>query len=308
MGPEDAVDARAQADVDLSPLVDAAAKGYTVELEGHDRLPGGETFKLVVRGRDGPPRTMHLDTRTHLVVEVLDVRQVEGKPVAFVTEIGDYRSVGGLVFPHRMEVGPRDSPRSGLEAPAPEGGDQPAAGRLALRDARRPRGRRLPAAETALCYPDARGVRFDREVLHGLVDLGSRRSRPPGGRGHHPRGLLRHLLRRRGDPRRRTEGGRLGGAGVGGVARVHDPLRRVPGALFRKPLMRRFNLSSGKPVDRLEGESAVVIEEVPPGGVGKAEMRGASWTARTAGESPLAKGHRCRVERVEGLTLWLRAE
>lgn len=79
-------------------------------------------------------------------------------------------------------------------------------------------------------------------------------------------------------------------------------------AFFRKPLMRRFSLSSGKPVDRMEGERALVTEDVVPGGVGKAEMRGASWTARTAGEATLEKGHRCLVERVEGLTLWLRAE
>ena len=46
-------------------------------------------------------------------------------------------------------------------------------------------------------------------------------------------------------------------------------------AFFRKPLMRRFSLSSGKPVDRMEGERALVIEDVAPGGVGKAEMRGA---------------------------------
>jgi len=37
-------------------------------------------------------------------------------------------------------------------------------------------------------------------------------------------------------------------------------------------------------------------------------MRGATWTARTAGDAALPKGRRCRVERVEGLTLWLRAE
>jgi hypothetical protein len=110
MGPEDAAEARAQADVDLSPLVDSAAKGYTVELEGRDRLPGGDTFRLVVRGRESPPRTMHIDARTHLVVQMLDLRQVDGKPVEFVTEVGDYRSQGGLVFPHRMDVGPRDSP------------------------------------------------------------------------------------------------------------------------------------------------------------------------------------------------------
>lgn len=79
-------------------------------------------------------------------------------------------------------------------------------------------------------------------------------------------------------------------------------------AVFRRPLMRRFRLSSGRPVDRLEGETAVVTEDVVPGGVGKAEMRGASWTARTAAEATLERGRRCRVERVEGLTLWLRAE
>ena len=110
MDPEEAAEARAQADVDFSPLVDAAAKGYTVELEGRDRLPGGDTWKLVVRGKDGPPRTMHLDARTHLVVETVDRRKVDGQEVEFVTEIGDYRAVAGLVFPHRMEVGPKGSP------------------------------------------------------------------------------------------------------------------------------------------------------------------------------------------------------
>ncbi len=110
MDPDEAAETRAQADVDMSPLVDAAAKGYTVELEGRDRLPGGDTFKLVVQGKDGPPRTMHIDTRTHLVVEMLDRRPMDGKSVEVVTEIGDYRTEGGLTFPHRLEVGPRDAP------------------------------------------------------------------------------------------------------------------------------------------------------------------------------------------------------
>ena len=51
-----------------------------------------------------------------------------------------------------------------------------------------------------------------------------------------------------------------------------------------------------------------MTEDVAPGGVGKAEMRGASWTARTSGAVALARGQRCLVERVEGLTLWLKAE
>ena len=39
-----------------------------------------------------------------------------------------------------------------------------------------------------------------------------------------------------------------------------------------------------------QGERALVTEDVAPGGVGKAEMRGASWTARTAGDVALARG------------------
>jgi len=89
---------------------------------------------------------------------------------------------------------------------------------------------------------------------------------------------------------------------------VFTVLSIVSLAFFREPLMRRFHLKSGKPVDRLEGEAALVTEEVAPGGVGKAEVRGATWTARTAGEAKLARGQRCRVERIDGLTLWLRPE
>jgi outer membrane lipoprotein-sorting protein len=109
MSPEDAVEARAQADIDLSPLVDATAKGYSVELLGRDRLPAGDTWKVVVRGADGV-RTMHLDARTHLVVQTEDSRKVDGQEVAFVTEVGDYRTVAGLVFPFRIDVGPKGSP------------------------------------------------------------------------------------------------------------------------------------------------------------------------------------------------------
>lgn len=79
--------------------------------------------------------------------------------------------------------------------------------------------------------------------------------------------------------------------------------------VFRRPLMRLLKLGGqGKPVDSLVGESALILEDVAPGGVGKAEVRGTSWSARTTGAATLPKGQRCRVERIEGLTLWLRPE
>jgi membrane protein implicated in regulation of membrane protease activity len=58
----------------------------------------------------------------------------------------------------------------------------------------------------------------------------------------------------------------------------------------------------------LVGEQAVVLAEIAPAGEGRAELRGVPWTARTAGGATLPVGRRCVVERVEGLTLWLRAE
>jgi membrane protein implicated in regulation of membrane protease activity len=78
--------------------------------------------------------------------------------------------------------------------------------------------------------------------------------------------------------------------------------------VFRRPLMARFTAAAGRRVDQLEGEAAVVLEEIRPGGVGRAELRGSVWSARTHGETTLAAGQRCRVEWVEGLTLWVRAE
>ncbi len=109
--PEDeAREAREQADVDLSPLVDAAAKGYQVELVGREKLESREAWKLLVRGRDGSVRTLYLDRRSSLAVRSEEKRMVDGKPQEFVTLIGDYRPVAGLVFPHAIEVGPHGSP------------------------------------------------------------------------------------------------------------------------------------------------------------------------------------------------------
>lgn len=58
-------------------------------------------------------------------------------------------------------------------------------------------------------------------------------------------------------------------------------------------------------VDALVGELAVLLEDVAPQGIGKAELRGSTWTVRNSGHIGLTKGQRARVDRVQGLTLWL---
>ncbi len=78
---------------------------------------------------------------------------------------------------------------------------------------------------------------------------------------------------------------------------------------FRKPLLARFHrhMPKGK-VDNLVGEVAKALQEIGVDGIGTAELRGASWTARNIGDAPIAESARCRVERVEGLTLQVRGE
>jgi membrane protein implicated in regulation of membrane protease activity len=68
-----------------------------------------------------------------------------------------------------------------------------------------------------------------------------------------------------------------------------------------------LKLSVTKVVDTMIGEQAVMMEDVAPAGLGKAEMRGSTWNARNIGETLLSRGQRATVERVEGLVLHIRA-
>jgi inner membrane protein len=77
---------------------------------------------------------------------------------------------------------------------------------------------------------------------------------------------------------------------------------------FRKPLQQRFaNLTPHIPVDMLTSETATALEPIEAGATGKVELRGTTWNAQNLGPQPLAPSQRCRVERVEGLTLYVRA-
>ncbi|MGQ9635239.1 MAG: NfeD family protein [Bryobacteraceae bacterium] len=78
--------------------------------------------------------------------------------------------------------------------------------------------------------------------------------------------------------------------------------------LFRRPLLEWFRSRSPAPqVDSLAGEIAVAMEEIPAGSIGKAELRGSAWSAQNVGDAPVRPGQRCRVERVEGLTLYIKS-
>jgi len=79
---------------------------------------------------------------------------------------------------------------------------------------------------------------------------------------------------------------------------------------LRAPLVARMKRGADESVgvETLVGESATLLGALAPGGVAKAELRGTTWTVRSEHGDELAGGRRCRVERVDGLTLWVRPE
>jgi inner membrane protein len=80
--------------------------------------------------------------------------------------------------------------------------------------------------------------------------------------------------------------------------------------VFRGPLLAWIKTQNVETpaVDSMGGETAIPLEDLAPGDTGKAELRGTTWTAHNAGSALLKKNQRCKVERVEGLTLWITAE
>jgi len=77
---------------------------------------------------------------------------------------------------------------------------------------------------------------------------------------------------------------------------------------FLRPIaVRKLKLNQKKVVDTLVGEQATAMEEIAPQAIGRAEMRGTTWSARNVGETVLNRGQRCVVADVEGLTIHIRA-
>ena len=79
--------------------------------------------------------------------------------------------------------------------------------------------------------------------------------------------------------------------------------------LFRQPIIRRLRETGpGHEVDGLAGQIAHATTDIAPAGFGRAELRGAGWSARNVGDTALVAGQRCVVMKVDGLTLHVKAD
>ena len=110
MSPADA--SLAIEEADILGLTDWRAKGHEVELMGRETIDGRETYKLQVTLSGGGVLTGFLDVETALLVREETTQTVRGRTVELETTFDDFRSVGGVVFPHSITSRAKDRSES----------------------------------------------------------------------------------------------------------------------------------------------------------------------------------------------------
>jgi hypothetical protein len=93
-----------QSDLD-GPLVDYAAKGTTVELDGTDKVEDRDTYKLKLTMKDGHSIHVWIDAKTFLEAKIEGApRRLDGQEHPVEVYYRDYRTVDGLQIPFLMET------------------------------------------------------------------------------------------------------------------------------------------------------------------------------------------------------------
>jgi hypothetical protein len=93
------------------PLVNYRARGHRVELVGKELFEQKPCFVIKVTLRSGHVMRQYLDASSFLEIGERLVRSVNGKDTEIESTIGDYRTVGGVLFPHLFVSGTADHPR-----------------------------------------------------------------------------------------------------------------------------------------------------------------------------------------------------
>lgn len=102
--PEEIKKASEVQDLD-GPLIDYAAKGTKVALEGIEPVEGREAYKLRLTLRDQQARSLWIDRRSFLEVKIEgSPRVLDGREHKVATYFRDYRLVDGLQMPFVYET------------------------------------------------------------------------------------------------------------------------------------------------------------------------------------------------------------
>ncbi len=86
-------------------LVDYAAKGTKLNLEGVEKVEGRDAYKLKLRMKDGNVRRVWVDTQTFLELKTEgSPRRMDGRMRHVEIYYRDYKNVNGLMVPHVLET------------------------------------------------------------------------------------------------------------------------------------------------------------------------------------------------------------
>lgn len=109
MGEDDLKDLLLDADFD-GPLVDYKEKGNTVEFLGHDVVDGDDALRLKVTLKDGDIVYYYLDPDTFLEIRKEVQEFIRGSVRESVTDMGSYKPVAGVMYPHSISQGTKANP------------------------------------------------------------------------------------------------------------------------------------------------------------------------------------------------------
>lgn len=103
MSEADAKDFIANADFD-GPLVNFAEKGYSVDYAGEETIDGRKADKLLLMNKSDDIFFLWVDAENREIVKRTAYRASGGQRVAVDTFFKDFREVGGVLQPHRVET------------------------------------------------------------------------------------------------------------------------------------------------------------------------------------------------------------
>lgn len=101
--PEELQKAALDSELD-GPLMDHAAKGTRVELEGMEKVESREAYKLKLTLKEGQVRHVWIDAHTFLEAKIDGSRRMDGKQRTVETYYGNYQTVQGLTVPFLFET------------------------------------------------------------------------------------------------------------------------------------------------------------------------------------------------------------
>lgn len=102
MNEEEKKSSKDQCDL-IDDLADYKAKGHKAELVGKEDVDGVETIKIKLTKKNGDVEQFFLDAETYLPIKSSSKMKFGDSEVDSETYYSDYKSVGGIMFPHTTQ-------------------------------------------------------------------------------------------------------------------------------------------------------------------------------------------------------------